>query len=167
MKLVEIVEASSGELDVARYVFFARDLSCGEISAFDGTRRDLFEVRRVVELRYEAYVPMPLRQLHQVYAAARSRWAVERLAVVHRLVGVAVAEASVFVTPSSVHRAEPLAACEFVIEDVKASVPICLRERRDLEGEPRVPRSPGAVSGRRERKEDEEEKKKGDAARTR
>ncbi|CAA7398505.1 unnamed protein product [Spirodela intermedia] len=160
MKLVEIVEASSGELDVARYVFFARDLSCGEISAFDGTRRDLFEVRRVVELRYEAYVPMPLRQLHQVYAAARSRWAVERLAVVHRLGGVAVAEASVFVTPSSVHRAEPLAACEFLIEDVKASVPIWKENREYLD---RRGPSPGGGSGRRMRKR----RRRGDAARTR
>ncbi|CAA6671197.1 unnamed protein product [Spirodela intermedia] len=126
--LVEIVEASSGELDVGRYVSFVRDPSCGAIATFEGTTRDTFEGRRVVELRYEAYVPMALRQLRQICAAARSRWAVERLAVAHRLGRVAVAEASVFVAASSVHRAEALAACEFLIDEVKASVPIWKKE---------------------------------------
>ncbi|XP_078444058.1 molybdopterin biosynthesis MoaE family protein [Wolffia australiana] len=129
--LVEIVEASCEPLDTARYVAFVRDPACGAIATFEGTTRDTFEGRSVVELRYEAYTPMARRRLGEVCAAARSRWALERLAAAHRLGRVGVGEASVFVAASSVHRVDALAACEFVIDEIKASVPIWKKEVYD------------------------------------
>uniref|UniRef100_A0A1D1XH76 Molybdopterin synthase catalytic subunit n=1 Tax=Anthurium amnicola TaxID=1678845 RepID=A0A1D1XH76_9ARAE len=126
--LIEIVEPSSVPLDVARYVSFVRDPACGAVATFEGTTRDTFDGRRVVELRYEAYGPMARRQLREICATARSRWAVERLAVAHRLGRVPVGEASVFVAASSVHRVDALAACGFLIDEVKASVPIWKKE---------------------------------------
>ncbi|MQL74841.1 hypothetical protein Taro_007233 [Colocasia esculenta] len=126
--LVEILEPSPAPLDSARYVSFVRDPACGAVATFEGTTRDTFEGRRVVELRYEGYGPMALRQLREICAAARARWAVERVAVAHRLGRVPVGEASVFVAVSSVHRADALAACGFLIDEVKASVPIWKKE---------------------------------------
>lgn len=127
--LVEILEPfSSAPLDLARYVSFVRDPACGAVATFEGTTRDTFEGRRVMELRYEAYGPMALRQLREICARARARWAVDRVAVAHRLGRVPVGEASVFVAVSSVHRADALAACGFLIDEVKASVPIWKKE---------------------------------------
>ncbi|THU70437.1 hypothetical protein C4D60_Mb08t24980 [Musa balbisiana] len=126
--LIEILEPSSGPIDLARYVDYVRDPAAGAIATFEGTTRDTFEGKRVVELRYEAYVPMAARRLAAVCAEARAAWPVLRVAVAHRLGTVGVGEASVFVAASAVHRAEAMAACRYVIDEVKASVPIWKKE---------------------------------------
>ncbi|KAJ6805346.1 putative molybdopterin synthase catalytic subunit [Iris pallida] len=123
--LVEIVEEP---LDPARYTDHVRSASAGAIATFEGTTRDTFEGKRVVELRYEAYAPMAARQIRSICASARRRWGLVGLAVGHRVGTVAAGEASVYVAASSVHRAEALEACRFVIDEVKASAPVWKKE---------------------------------------
>ena len=110
-----------------------RDLSAGAIATFEGTTRDHFAGRRVVELRYEAYAAMARRRLAAILREARSRHALRRLAMAHRLgpVPVPVGEASVFVAASATHRADAMEACRYVIDELKASVPIWKKEVYD------------------------------------
>jgi molybdopterin synthase catalytic subunit len=129
--LIEIVEEGSGRLDIARYVDHVRDLSAGAIATFEGTTRDHFAGRRVVELRYEAYAAMAQRRLGAILREARSRHALRRLAVAHRLGAVPAGEASVFVAASATHRADAMEACRYVIDELKASVPIWKKEVYD------------------------------------
>ncbi|CAN6243019.1 unnamed protein product [Urochloa humidicola] len=129
--LIEIVEEGSGRLDIVRYVDHVRDLSAGAIATFEGTTRDHFAGRRVVELRYEAYAAMARRRLGGILAEARSRHALRRLAVAHRLGPVPAGEASVFVAASVTHRADAMEACRYVIDELKASVPIWKKEVYD------------------------------------
>ncbi|KAL0720577.1 hypothetical protein Bca4012_035176 [Brassica carinata] len=100
----------------------------GAIATFSGTTRDMFEGKAVLELRYEAYVPMATRCLTSICTAARSHWDIHKIAVAHRLAPVPVGETSVFVAVSSVHRADGLDACKFLIDELKATVPIWKKE---------------------------------------
>lgn len=129
--LIEILDPSVPKIDIARYTDHVRSPAAGAIATFEGTTRDTFDGKRVVELRYESYVPMARRQMASIVAAARSRWSLVRLAVAHRLGTVGVGEASVFVAASSVHRSEAMEACRFVIDEVKSSVPIWKKEVYD------------------------------------
>ncbi|EAY84424.1 hypothetical protein OsI_05798 [Oryza sativa Indica Group] len=129
--LVEILDEGSGRLDIARYVDHVRDLAAGAIATFEGTTRDSFEGRRVVELRYEAYGAMARRRLAAILREARAAHSLRRLAVAHRLGTVPAGEASVFVAASAVHRADAMEACRYVIDEVKASVPIWKKEVYD------------------------------------
>lgn len=122
---VEIVEHA---LDMNRYIGRVRDPGAGAIATFSGTTRDTFENKQVVELRYEAYTSMALIQLNRICKIARERWSLIKIALAHRLGVVAIGEESVFVAVSSVHRKEALAACEFLIDELKASVPIWKKE---------------------------------------
>ncbi|KAI0504612.1 hypothetical protein KFK09_015564 [Dendrobium nobile] len=126
--LIEIVSPSSSTLDLNRYVNFVRDPAAGAIATFEGTTRDTFDGRRVVELRYEAYVPMATQLLAGICASARETWALRRIAVAHRLGTVPIGEASVFIAASAVHRADAMDACRFIIDEIKASVPIWKKE---------------------------------------
>jgi molybdopterin synthase catalytic subunit len=123
---VEIVDDTP--LDIKKYTDLVRSPAAGAIATFVGTTRNTFEDKQVLELRYEAYVPMALRQLKAICSAARNRWKLMRLAVVHRLGVVPVGEESVFVAVSSVHRRDALEACEYIIDEIKASVPIWKKE---------------------------------------
>lgn len=123
---VEIVDDS--HLDIGKYTDLVRSPAAGAIATFIGTTRDTFEDKQVLELRYEAYVPMALKQLRAICSAARNRWKLMSLAVAHRLGVVLVGEESVFVAVSSVHRRDALEACEYIIDEIKGSVPIWKKE---------------------------------------
>lgn len=124
----DVVEIIDGAIDMSKYVDLVRDPGAGAISTFLGTTRDTFEDQQVVELRYEAYHAMAVEQLRRICTAARDRWALTRIAIVHRVGVVAIGEASVLIAVSSVHRKESLHACEFLIDELKTSVPIWKKE---------------------------------------
>ncbi|KAL6527866.1 Molybdopterin synthase catalytic subunit [Orobanche minor] len=125
--LIEILEENI-TIDITKYINYVQSPQCGAIATFAGTTRDTFDGKDVLELRYEAYVPMAIRCMKSICSSARSSWALNAIAVVHRLGPVPVGETSVFIAISSVHRADALDACKFVIDEVKASVPIWKKE---------------------------------------
>ena len=125
--LVEILEEHN-QIDLAKYINYVSAPEAGAIATFSGTTRDTFEGKQVVELRYEAYVPMALKCLRSICSSARSSWSLRSMAVAHRLGPVPVGETSVFTAVSSVHRDDALEACRFVIDELKASVPIWKKE---------------------------------------
>ncbi|XP_028125264.1 molybdopterin synthase catalytic subunit-like [Camellia sinensis] len=86
--------------------------------------RDTFDGNQVLELRYEAYLRMTIRCTKSICSSARSSWNPHSIAVAHRLGPVPVGHTSVFIAVSVVHRAEGLDACKFLIDEIKAPVPI-------------------------------------------
>ncbi|KAL8156563.1 hypothetical protein AgCh_001601 [Apium graveolens] len=125
--LIEIVEDDC-PIDMSKYINYVQSPSCGAIATFSGTTRDTFQGKEVLELRYEAYVPMAVRCLESICSSARSLWSLNSIAVAHRLGSVPVGEISVFVAISSVHRSDALDACKFIIDEIKATVPIWKKE---------------------------------------
>jgi len=109
--------------------------SAGGIATFTGTTRETFEDKKVLRLEYEAYAPMAKAQLLQLCGRARERWAeLRHIAIAHRTGLVPVTEASVEVAVSSAHRKDALAACAFLIDELKAKVPIWKKEVYQGEG---------------------------------
>jgi molybdopterin synthase catalytic subunit len=79
-------------LDVTACSDFVTLDATGATCLFLGTTRDSFAGRVVGRLEYEAYGPMALKVLAAICADARSRWALPRIAVLHRLGAVPVRE---------------------------------------------------------------------------
>ncbi|XP_071964668.1 molybdopterin synthase catalytic subunit-like [Antedon mediterranea] len=102
--------------------------TCGAISLFVGTTRDHFEGKKVVELEYEAYIPMAEKEIETICAEVRSKWQVKHIAVYHRLGLVKIGEASVIIGISSTHRHESLQAVQYCIDKLKEKVPIWKKE---------------------------------------
>ncbi|KAM7273815.1 hypothetical protein ACFE04_028479 [Oxalis oulophora] len=102
--LVEILDENI-PIDIVKYINHVKAPQAGAVSTFSGTTRDTFDGKTVLELRYEAYVPMAVRCLKTICLAARSSWILHSIAVAHRLGSVPVGETSVFIAVSSVHRA--------------------------------------------------------------
>ncbi|TKY46643.1 Molybdopterin synthase catalytic subunit [Spatholobus suberectus] len=115
-------------IDIAKYMNFVSAPQAGAIATFSGTTRDTFEGKTVLELRYEAYVPMAIRCIKSICSSARASWNLHSIAVAHRIGTVAVGETSVFIAASSVHRDDALEACRFLIDEIKAKVPIWKKE---------------------------------------
>ncbi len=106
----------------------ARD-DCGAVVVFLGTTRDHHDGRPVVELAYEGYARMAEPALARLEREACRRFAIAACSVVHRLGVVPVREASVAVVVHSEHRRAAFEAAQWVMDELKRSVPIWKRER--------------------------------------
>src|SRR5438128_676844 len=72
---------------------------------------------------------MAEREMRRLAGEARRRWPLRRIAMAHRTGLVAVGEASVGIAVSAGHRAEAFAACHWLIDRLKESVPIWKKEQ--------------------------------------
>ena len=100
----------------------------GAVCLFVGVVRNENAGRRVSHLEYEAYEDMALPLMEQIAAEARQRFSVSGVRLVHRLGRLEIGEPSVAVAVASPHRPEAFAACRYVIDTLKAQVPIWKKE---------------------------------------
>jgi molybdopterin synthase catalytic subunit len=125
------IELEAGPLDAARAIAFVASPAAGGVDVFLGCTRAesrAADGRPLVALDYEAYGTMALKEMRGLAAAARARWPVVRLAVLHRTGRVGLAEPSVVIAVATPHRAEAFEACRWLIDELKARVPIWKRE---------------------------------------
>ncbi len=109
----------------------ARDLAAeaaGALVTFEGRVRNENEGRSVVGLEYEAYETLALREGEAVMGEAAKRFPILRARCVHRVGELAVGDVAVWVGVMASHRAEAFDACRFIIDEVKARVPIWKKE---------------------------------------
>jgi molybdopterin synthase catalytic subunit len=78
-------------------------------------------------IEYEAFQEMAEHQFGKIFDAIEKRWPIESLRLVHRLGIVKVNEPSLWVEVIAPHRGEAFAACQFLIDEMKKTVPIWKR----------------------------------------
>ena len=115
-------------IDLAAMARAVRDPRAGAIVTFVGTTRNENAGRRVRRLEYEAFASMATREMRALATAARRRWALRKVAMAHRIGVVPVGEASVAIAVSAAHRGEAFLACRWLIDRLKAIVPIWKKE---------------------------------------
>ena len=100
----------------------------GAVAAFDGCVRNNSRGRATLYLEYEGYEAMALAKMREIAAEMHSRFAIDRVAVVHRLGKLEIGETSVFIAVSAPHRGPAFEACRFAIDTLKKTVPIWKKE---------------------------------------
>ncbi len=121
-----VVELTREAIDLAP--FHHTSASDGAACVFVGVVRNENAGRGVRHLEYEAYEEMALPLMREIEQQARARWPVSDVRMSHRLGRIEIGEASVAVGVASPHRAEAFAACRYVIDTLKARVPIWKKE---------------------------------------
>ncbi len=101
----------------------------GAITLFIGVVRDANDGRAVTGIEYTAYAAMAEREMRAIAAEAEEHAGPgARVVVEHRIGTLVVGDASVVIAVAHPHRAEALAATEYVIEELKRRVPVWKRE---------------------------------------
>ncbi len=106
----------------------AGDERAGALAAFTGTVRNASQDKTVVRLEYEAYTEMAIDELRRIAAQAATDHDLYAVEIVHRTGTVLPGEASVVIVCAARHRPKALAACQWIIEQLKVAVPIWKRE---------------------------------------
>jgi molybdopterin synthase catalytic subunit len=124
----DLIQLGRDPIDAAALVRQVRTDSDGAIVTFDGCVRDSSNGRRTLYLDYEAYESMALAKLQEIAAEIHTEFAIDRVAIAHRLGRLEIGDTSVFIAISAPHRAAAFDACRFAIDTLKRTVPIWKKE---------------------------------------
>ncbi len=101
----------------------------GAHSLFLGqVRQDIIDNKRVTVIDYTAYEELALEKMQQIREAVFAKYALTCMHIHHSLGMVAIGEICLFVFTSAPHRKAAIAACEEVVERIKAELPIWGKE---------------------------------------
>lgn len=123
-RFVDIVEDKI-DLDSISKVW---KLESGAINTFVGTVRNETQGKKVIKLHYEAYPSMAMKEMSKLIDKAAERWKLNGALIIHRVGDLYPGDAAVFIAVSTSHRADSFAACQFIIDTLKETVPIWKKE---------------------------------------
>ena len=131
----DLVAVGPGPIDPGGLLAFVADTATGATVLFLGTVRDHSPARGdepathdVTHLEYEAYEGVVEEKIAEIVAEARERWAVRRVAAVHRIGELGLGEVSVAVAVSAAHRTDAFPAARYLIDELKRRAPIWKKE---------------------------------------
>jgi len=96
----------------------------GAVIYFLGVVRESEGDERISAIEYEAFEKMVGHQFEIIFQEIEKRWPIESIRVVHRVGIVKVNDPSLWVEVVAPHRGEAFAACQWLIDEMKRSVPI-------------------------------------------
>jgi molybdopterin synthase catalytic subunit len=100
----------------------------GGIVLFSGIVRGNSKGRAVLHLDYEAYEPLARKKIDEIINQAKLKWQLNLAFCTHRLGKLNISECAVLVITTSAHRTEAYEANRYIIDRVKAEVPIWKNE---------------------------------------
>jgi molybdopterin synthase catalytic subunit/molybdopterin converting factor small subunit len=129
-----VFELSATPLDAARAGQRVAHASCGAICTFVGATREHSRGQRVVRLEYEAFEAMTGPEMQRIFERCRVDLGADRgaralrMLCLHRIGVVGVGEPSVVVAVASPHRELAFRACRYLIDELKATLPVWKKE---------------------------------------
>ena len=115
----------------AVYHWLSESHSVGASVIFVGKVRDLNLGDEVSSLYLEHYPAMTAKALRDIVTEAKSRWDIQRVAVIHRIGLLHTGDEIVLVGVSSAHRGDAYSANEFIMDYLKTKAPFWKKEQTD------------------------------------
>ncbi len=115
-------------IDIPALLQAVNSPQAGAAVLFLGTTREFTHGRQTAWLDYECYPAMAEKKLAELESQARARWPIVECGIVHRLGKVELGEASVAIAVSTAHRRDAFEAGQWLIDTLKAVVPIWKKE---------------------------------------
>lgn len=107
---------------------FVRHPAAGAVNLFIGTTRNHHEGETVLDLYYDCYVEMAVKELKKIATEVLEKFDLEKAWIVHRIGQVPIQEASIVVAVSAAHRKQVFEATAEIMNRIKEDVPIWKKE---------------------------------------
>jgi molybdopterin synthase catalytic subunit len=123
-----MISIQTGDIDIGELIAGAKRPGTGAIVVFDGIVRD-DDIR---EMELEAYRDVAVKELGEIAREAEEKFGLLSVDIVHRVGKLQVGENILAIVVGAGHRKEAYEGSRFIIERIKAGVPIWKKEiRRD------------------------------------
>lgn len=123
------VDVQEELLNLQKASDFVNHPEAGAINVFVGTTRNHHDGKRVIELYYDCYREMAMKELRKVAEQMVDKYDLKRICIVHRTGLVPIGEASILLAVSSAHRKDAFSATAEAMDLIKQDVPIWKKER--------------------------------------
>lgn len=125
---MDFFELTTRSIDIASVARRVVPPECGATVTLDGYVRKFTRGRETLYLVYEAYDEMALKEMAKIINEASEQFDITNAGIVHRLGKLEIGETSVVISVAAPHRAAAFAACEWLIRELKRTVPIWKKE---------------------------------------
>jgi len=124
----DFFELTTDPIDITSVARRILPPECGATVTLDGYVRQFTGGRETLYLFYEAYEPMALKEMRKLIEQARHDFEISNVGIMHRLGRLEIGETSVVISVAAPHRKAAFAACEWLIRELKRTVPIWKKE---------------------------------------
>src|SRR5258708_30291687 len=124
----DFFELTTHPIDVGAVARRVVPRECGATVTLNGYAREWTRGRRTLHLVYEAYPPMAISEMERLGQQAHEKFEIAHIGIVHRTGRLEIGETSVVIAVSAPHRRAAFEACEWVIRELKRTVPIWKKE---------------------------------------
>lgn len=128
MPSTDFFELTTDPIDITSVARRVVPAECGATVTLDGYVRRFTKGRETLYLVYEAYEAMALREMKNLIDRAKQEFEISNVGIVHRLGKLEIGETSVVISVAAPHRKAAFAACEWLITELKRTVPIWKKE---------------------------------------
>jgi molybdopterin synthase catalytic subunit len=131
---MDFAELTTDSIDLTSVARRVVPPECGATVTLDGYARRFTkdkttgEMRETQHLVYEAYEPMAIKEMQKLIDAAKREFEISHVGIVHRIGKLEIGETSVVISVAAPHRKAAFAACEWIIRELKRTVPIWKKE---------------------------------------
>ncbi|MBK9152622.1 MAG: molybdenum cofactor biosynthesis protein MoaE [Chloracidobacterium sp.] len=131
---VDFAELTTEPIDITSVARRVVPPECGATVTLDGYARRFTKDRatgvtnETEYLVYEAYEPMAIKEMQKLIERAKAEFEISNVGIVHRLGRLEIGETSVVISVAAPHRRAAFAACEWLIKELKRTVPIWKKE---------------------------------------
>ena len=121
-----MIAIQTDDVDIGRLVEGAKQRGTGAIVVFDGIVRD-DDIR---EMELEAYREVALKELERIAGEAKGKFSLVSVDIVHRIGRLKVGDNILIIVVGAGHRKEAYEGSRYIIEAIKAGVPVWKKELR-------------------------------------
>jgi molybdopterin synthase catalytic subunit len=125
---MDFCEITTDPLDVGAIARRVVPPECGATVTLDGYVRQFTKGRETEYLVYEAYDEMALSEMEKLVEQAKGQFEIAHVVIVHRTGRLEIGETSVVISVAAPHRRAAFEACEWLIKELKRTVPIWKKE---------------------------------------
>src|ERR1043166_6123629 len=130
---MDFCELTTDPIDITSVARRVGPAGCGAAVTLDGYARQFTKqkdgaTRETLYLVYEAYDEMALKEMRKLIDQAKLDFQISNAGIVHRTGKLEIGETSVVISVAAPHRKAAFAACEWLIRELKRTVPIWKKE---------------------------------------
>ncbi len=123
-----LIEIIPDKIDTGRVLDFISSPSAGSVLLFNGTVRDNEDAKPIQYLFYEAYKEMAIKEMQKLAKRAFKDYEILKVAIIHRIGRIDIGGISISIGVSGPHRRDSYLASQFLIDNIKETVPIWKKE---------------------------------------
>ena len=119
-----MIAIQTGDADIGALIDAAKKHGTGAVVVFDGVVRD----DDITEMELEAYEDVAHKELEKIAGDATEQFRLLHVDIIHRIGRLSVGENILIIIVAAGHREEAYAGSRYIIEAIKAGVPIWKKE---------------------------------------